>query len=55
MNELGAFEVSLVVRPGKLEQSSKQGDGDQDVIGDRSPARRLRQRVGDKEGRKGRG
>src|SRR5580700_2898274 len=50
MHELGTVEISLVVRPGELEQSSKQGDGDQDVVDDRAPARRLRQRVGEKEG-----
>src|SRR6202034_1115324 len=55
MHELGTVEISLVVRPGELEQTSKQGDGDQDVIDDRASARRLRQRVGDKEGGERRG
>src|SRR4029077_11451256 len=54
MHELGAVEISLVVRPGELEQAPKQRDRDQNLIDDRAPARRLRQRVGDKEGCKGR-
>ena len=35
MHELRAVEIGLVVRAGKLEQSAKEGDGDQDVIDDR--------------------
>src|ERR1700722_6384513 len=50
MHELGAVEISLVVRRGELEQAPKQRDRDQSLVDDRASARRLRQRVGDNEG-----
>ena len=49
MNELGAVEVGLVVRPGELEQRAKERDGDRHRIDERVAMRGPGKSIGDRK------